>query len=155
MSLIIQDATPTEEEINFYDYGIQLTRSFRALKLWLSLKVFGLENFRKAVDRGIELAEEAERNLRRSGCWQVVTAAQMGMITFRFQAPEMADSDLDRLHQKLVAEVAAEGRALVNTTILRGRRTIHLCTINPRTTTDDIRETLDQLESIAKRLAGL
>ncbi len=151
----LQDATPTEEEINFYDYGIQLTRSFRALKLWLSLKVFGLENFRKAVDRGMELAEEAERVLRRSGCWQVVTPAQMAMVTFRFHAPEIGASDLDRLHEQLVAEVTAGGWALVSTTILRERTTIHLCTINPRTTTDDIQETVDQLESIAKRLAGL
>ena len=116
----LKDTTPAEEEINFYDYGIQLTRGFRALKLWLSLKVFGLENFRKAVERGVELAEEAERMLRRSGCWQVVTPAQMAMVTFRFRATEMEASDLDRLHEQLVAEVTAEGWALVNTTILRG-----------------------------------
>jgi glutamate/tyrosine decarboxylase-like PLP-dependent enzyme len=149
----LKDATPEEGEVNFYDYGIQLTRSFRALKLWLSLKVFGLENFAKAVDRGMELAVETEKILRSTGCWQVVTPAQMGMVTFRYRAPEIAALEMDRLHQQIVNEIISGGWAMLSTTILRGRTTIHMCTINPRTTTEDIRETIDRLESIAKRLA--
>ncbi len=48
----LKDLESTDEEVNFYNYGIQLSRSFRALKLWMSLKVFGLDAFRKAVARG-------------------------------------------------------------------------------------------------------
>ena len=51
--------------VNLGDYGIQLTRSFRALKLWLSIKTFGMAAFRKAVTRGFELAEFAESELAR------------------------------------------------------------------------------------------
>src|SRR6185437_11213819 len=63
------------EEVNFGNYGVQLTRSFRALKLWLSLRTFGVSNFRKAIARGIEIAEIAERELRANAEWEVVTPA--------------------------------------------------------------------------------
>src|SRR5690242_10061188 len=80
----LKDLERTGKEINFCDYGIQLSRSFRALKLWMSLKVFGLQAFREAVARGFLLAEFAETLLRASPHWEIVTAASMGVITFRF-----------------------------------------------------------------------
>src|SRR5437763_4654275 len=57
----LRDVHREIEEINPCDYGIQLTRSFRALKVWLSLETFGLAAFREALTRGFELAEIAER----------------------------------------------------------------------------------------------
>jgi len=62
----LKDLDSTDEEVNFYNYGIQLSRSIRALKLWMSLKVFGLNAFRKAVARGFVLAEFGETLLRAS-----------------------------------------------------------------------------------------
>ena len=66
----IQD--PAGQEINFFDYGIQMTRGFRALKMWLSIKTFGIRAFRGAIERGIELAEVAETELRKSSNWDPV-----------------------------------------------------------------------------------
>ena len=64
-----------EREVVFYEHGVQLTRSFRALKLWMSLRIYGLEAFRATIDRGIALAEEAEQMLRADPRWEVVTPA--------------------------------------------------------------------------------
>ncbi|MGH8654765.1 MAG: pyridoxal-dependent decarboxylase [Gammaproteobacteria bacterium] len=61
-----KDEELSEEEVNFCDLGIQLTRRFRALKLWLSLKTFGLKAFREAVARGLNLARTAEAILAKS-----------------------------------------------------------------------------------------
>jgi glutamate/tyrosine decarboxylase-like PLP-dependent enzyme len=149
------DVDPAREEVNFYDYGIQLTRSFRALKLWLSFKIFGLDSFSKAVDRGFELAEEAERSIWKSALLSVVTPPQMGIVTFRFVLPEGMDGDLEDINQRIVAEMIADGFAMVSTTTLRGRTVLRMCTINPRTTTSDIRETVDKIEAAGRRLAGL
>src|SRR5256885_8333600 len=77
------------EEGNFGNYGVQLTRAFRALKLWLSLRTFGLENFRKAIARGIEIAEVAEKELASSEQWEIVTPAHLAIITFRYVAPQL------------------------------------------------------------------
>jgi glutamate/tyrosine decarboxylase-like PLP-dependent enzyme len=147
------DVDPAREEVNFYDYGIQLTRGFRALKLWLSFKAFGADSFRAAVERGFELAEEAESSIRESSHLRVVTPAQMGIVTFRFEPPSGTGGDSEYIHQLIVPELIADGFAMVSTTTLRDRTVLRMCTINPRTTSSDIRDTVAKIESIGKRLA--
>ncbi len=128
-------------EVNPCDYGIQLTRGFRALKLWMSLKVFGLDSFRAAIDRGFELAEFAQRCLERMPGWEVVSPAQMGIVCFRY------GSD-DELPHKLVDAMLAGGYALLTSTVLGGHPVLRLCTINPRTSEADIEQTLARLHSL-------
>jgi glutamate/tyrosine decarboxylase-like PLP-dependent enzyme len=147
------DVDPAQEEINFYDYGIQLTRSFKALKLWLSFKIFGLENFSKAIDRGFELAEEAERRIRESASLQVVTPAQMGIVTCRFEPPAGTEVDVDDVNQRIVHEMIADGFAMVSSTTLGDKTVLHMCTINPRATLVDIRRTVEKIEDLGTRLS--
>ena len=64
----------------FRERGPQLTRSARALKLWLSLTVFGLDAFKAAIERGIDLAEHAERTLLERDGWDVVSPACLAIV---------------------------------------------------------------------------
>lgn len=145
----LRDAHRLREEVNFCDHGIQLTRGFRALKLWLSLKAFGLEAFRQAVAWGFHLAELAEARLRESPVWEIVSPAQMGIVAFRYATGNRSPEARDAINQQLAADITASGFAVIASTTLRGRITLRLCTINPRTTEDDIRETIARLEALA------
>jgi aromatic-L-amino-acid decarboxylase len=140
----LDDAQPGAGEVNFCDYGLQLTRRFNALKLWMSLKVFGADAFADAVDLGIGLAEHAEHELRAAPHWEVITPAQLGVITFRYRPPETTwtPSALDELQRRIADRTVANGFAMVATTMLSGRRVLRLCTINPRTSRQDIERTL-------------
>jgi aromatic-L-amino-acid/L-tryptophan decarboxylase len=129
-------------EFNPCDHGIQLTRTFRALKLWMSLEYFGLAAFRAAIERGFVLAEFAEQKLRSMPRWQVVTPAEMGIVTFRRRGVD--DSYYHALHQTMLAE----GFAFLSSTVLNGRMALRLCTINPRNTESDITRTLDWLDAV-------
>ncbi len=150
----LKDTDKGEENVNFYDYGVQLTRGFRALKLWMSLKVFGLDAFRQAVDWGFEQAEIAAQFLAQNPRWQVVAGPQMGVINFRYVPErEMSPEAVDALQQAIVNEIVASGWAMIATTILKGKKVIRLVLINPRTTTDDIRETIDRLAASGERLS--
>ena len=60
----LQDTRLGSEEVNFAERGVQLSRQFRALKLWMSLQVFGRRAFAAAVERGFQIAELAEAELR-------------------------------------------------------------------------------------------
>jgi glutamate/tyrosine decarboxylase-like PLP-dependent enzyme len=133
------------EEINFCDHGIQLTRGFRALKLWLSLRIFGVAAFREAVEHGIGLAEVAESRLRRSSAWIVVTTAQLGIITFRH-------AHGSHLTRSIVDRANADGHLVLTSTVIAGQDVLRLCTINPRTTIEDIESSVDRLEEIAAAL---
>jgi len=147
----LRDIQRGEEEINLCDYGLELTRRFRALKLWMSLKVFGLEAFRDAVARGLHLAETAEELLRARPGWEVVTPAQLGIVTARYRLPNLPEEHVDALQQRLVDALIADGFAMVATTVLRGRAVLRLCTINPRTTEADLEETIARIEWLARR----
>ena len=85
------------EEVNFSDLGLQLTRTARALKIWLSFSYFGIDAFRAAVDRSIELALMAERIVRDSPTLELLSPASLGIICFRRRFE--ADDDDERLEQ--------------------------------------------------------
>jgi len=108
----------------------------------MSLKVFGLEAFRRAIARGINLAEQAEEMLRQSPCWEVVTPAQLGIITFRYISNGRSSAELDILNQQIIEEMIVDGFAMLSSTVLRGQTVLRLCTINPRTSEADILETI-------------
>ena len=149
----LKDVDRAEEEVNFCDYGIQLTRGFRALKLWMSFKIFGLESFRKAIARGITLAELSEKILLESPRWETVSPAQMGIIAFRYVPAGRSPAEIDAINQRLVDEMTSDGYAMVSSTVLRGRTALRMCTINPRTTEADIRETIQRLDRLGNKLS--
>lgn len=138
-------------EVNLCDYGIQLTRGFRALKLWMSLRVFGVAAFREAVDRGFALAEYAEQCLAAEPeTWEVVSPAQMAIVVFRFRggaSSSRAAQDADQV--RIVETMLKQGRAFAGSTTHDGRKVLRMCTINPRTTDEDIRETVALLRRAA------
>ncbi len=148
----LKEINRAEEEVNFCDYGIQLTRGFRALKLWMSLKVFGRKAFAAAVSRGFELAEFAENLLRQLPNWSIVTPAQMGIVTFRYVPEGASASEVSRLNERLVAEMIRDGFAMLSSTTLRGESVLRLCPINPRTTEADLQETINRLDRFASTI---
>lgn len=149
----LQDTARAEdEEINYYDYGFQLTRSFRALKLWLSLKTFGAAAFRQAIERGFALAELAEALLRQQPHWEIVAPATMAIVAFRYAPPGVTEEKLNELQQRLVAAQIADGFALATSTVLRGQTALRLCPINPRTTEADIRATIEWLTRLGQQI---
>lgn len=150
----LQDVHRDVEAINFCDYGIQLSRSFRALKLWMSLQVFGLAEFRRAVERGLDLAERAEAILRQDPAWEMVTPARLAVVTFRFAAPGLSAEALERVNLGIVDGLRAGGFAVVTSTRLGGRTALRLCTINPRTTQADLAGTIERIAAIGRQLAA-
>jgi len=144
----LDDAVGEQDEVNFSEHGIQLTRSFRALKLWMTLKVFGRKSVAEAVSRGFERAEQAEQLLRKKAAWTVVTRAQMGVVTFRCEPTGMSDDAVDELNRRLASAIREDGTAFLTKTSLNDRPVLRLCPINPRTTSEALRETVDRLDSL-------
>jgi aromatic-L-amino-acid decarboxylase len=128
------------EEVNFRDRSVQLTRTSRALKLWLSLRVFGLAAFREAIAHGIALAEHAESVLRARPGWEVVSPAQLAIVCFRREGADQT---------RLAAAMVEDGFAAPSTTEVGGRVALRLCTINPRTTVEDIERTIERMEALS------
>jgi aromatic-L-amino-acid decarboxylase len=133
------DTTARFGEIDFRDRTLELSRRARALKLWLTFQTYGVGRIRTAIARGIELAEYAEQVLNADDRWEVVTPAQLGIVTFTRPGANAEE------HEACAAALNRDGYAAVTSTKLSGRSVLRLCTINPRTTEHDIVSTLDRL----------
>jgi len=140
----MQDVTPGEDEINFCDQGIALTRRFRALKIWLSVKVLGVGWYRALVERCCALAELAADLLRDAGAFESLHPPQLSIVCFRYvrrsagtdQPASLAE--LNRLNLALVERLRETGRAFLSSTQLRGRVALRFCFVNWRTTASDV-----------------
>ncbi|MGH1385294.1 pyridoxal phosphate-dependent decarboxylase family protein [Kordia sp.] len=150
----LRDVEGNESEINFYDHGIQLTRRFRALKFYMSVKTFGLNSFKAAVQYNLELAEKVEGILRKSAKWEVISPATLAVINFRYNpiGKNFSEKKLDALNQEISKQVIGSVEALLVTTVLQGQVVLRMCLINPRTTLQHVQETLDCCEKIAATL---
>ena len=135
----LADVRTNTTNVNFGDRSPELTRRSRALKLWLMFRIYGAGRIREAIERTIGLAEHAQRVLEADSAWEVVTPAQLGIVTFT------RDGWTDEDHKERAAALAASGYAVVTSTVLQGRSVLRLCTINPLTTEADIEQTLERL----------
>lgn len=150
----LRDVEGNASEINFYDHGIQLTRRFRALKFYMSIKTFGLQSFKAAVQYNLDTAEKVESILRKSSKWEVISPATLAVINFRYNpiGKQLTEKELDALNQEISKQVIAQGEALLVTTVLQGQVVLRMCLINPRTTLQHVQETLQCCEDIATAL---
>jgi len=147
----LRDIEGNESEINFYDHGIQLTRRFRALKFYMSIKTFGLNAFSNAIQYSIKLTENLENILRKSPKWEVISPATLAIINFRCNPInyDLPEKELDKLNQYISKQIITSRNAVLVTTILLDQVVLRMCLINPRTTIDVIQETLDLCENYA------
>jgi len=144
----LQDAAvgtgdPRERPVNFMDRGLQLMRSARALKVWMSLKFFGVDAFRQVIDRCLDLAAQAETTLRESGQFEILSPASLGVVCFRRITDDGGHrvrdgAALEAINTKLVNELAASGEALVSSTRVNGTYALRFCILNHGTSWDDV-----------------
>lgn len=138
----------TQGEVNFSDLGLQLTRASRSLKLWLSLKYFGVDAFRAAIDRSLDLARHAQVRIETFAELELVAPAVLGVVCFRRRPDGVRDEDeLEDLNAALIAGLAESGRGMISSTRLDGRFVLRLCVLNHNSSAADVDEVLDYLES--------
>jgi glutamate/tyrosine decarboxylase-like PLP-dependent enzyme len=137
----LRDVEAHGGETEFRNMSLELTRRARSIKIWLTVRAYGLDRIEAAVLRGIELAELAGRMIEADPFWQLMTPAQLGVVTF--VGAGLSDAD----HVGRANALAESGYAAVSTTELGGRTVLRLCTINPLTTEADIAGTLQRLRA--------
>ena len=143
------------EAFDFYDRGPQMSRGWRAMKVWMSLRYYGAEGYRRFFRRTIDNARYLHELVAGHPDWEVVQPEpSLYIYSFRFRPAGVAEADLDDLNARLADEVKARRVALVMTTRIRGRVTQRFSIANHRTTRDDIREVFEAMTRIGRELAG-
>lgn len=128
----MQDANRDMPDLSPAEVSPELTKHFRALRMWLPLMVLGVAPFRAALEEKLLLARHAARQLEALG-FEVGPAPDLSVVTFRW-APDGVDSQrLDLLNQQIVDGVRRDGRVFISSTMLDGRFTMRLAILSFRT----------------------
>jgi glutamate/tyrosine decarboxylase-like PLP-dependent enzyme len=120
----------TERDVNLGDRGLQLTRSFRALKLWWSLRAFGVDAFRAAVEHSLELAAHAARLVEEHPRLELLAPPSLGIVCFRRVVPGGSEAEHEAVNAALVGALEHSGTALATSTRVRGTYALRLCVMN-------------------------
>src|SRR5215217_810614 len=130
--------TPEQEKVRSgSDYGIQLGRRFRALKLWMVMRYFGQDGLAARIREHCRLARLFASWVDKSPDWEVMAPVPLGLVCFRAR-PE-GERDLDALNETIMHGVNASGRALLSHTRLNDKLTLRLSIGNIRTTEQHVR----------------
>ena len=141
--------------VNYMDYGIQLGRRFRALKLWMVLRAFGAEGLAARVRHQVALAQAFAQWVRAEPGWVVDAPVHFSLVCFRYQPAGMNDADADALNEKVMAKVNATGEAYLSHTKLRGRYVMRLAIGNIRTDERHVRRAWELLSEQAATLQAI
>ena len=153
---VLQDSVWGANHPNFADRGLQLSRSPRALKIWMSVQTFGMARFREAVLQGMDLAQQAAHYVERSPKLELMAQVSLSIVCFRVNPDGEADeATLEELNRKVLARVFWDDLAFLSSTSLKGVFSLRLCILNHTTTWEDVRSTLDRVVQLAEEaLAG-
>ena len=132
-ALIPEYLTAPEEAVNYMDYGLQLGRRFRALKLWFVLRHFGADGIRERLRGHIALAQEFAQWVREEPNWEVLAPHPLSVVCFRYAPPSCDEAELDRRNAQILHDVNATGEAFLSHTKIEGRYALRLAIGNLRT----------------------
>lgn len=141
-----------EEQTNFYELGLQNSRGFRALKVWLAIRRVGRGGFARMISDDIALARRLAQNIARHGDFEGGPGG-LSIVTFRYAPRELrsgpeAEERLNRLNTELLTRLQDGGEAFVSNAVVGGKFLLRACIVNFRTGHADV----DALPEIVARV---
>ncbi len=151
--------------LDYLEYGPQMSRGFRALKVWMSIKHYGVEGYRKLLSQNLRAAEHLDGLVRSAPDFEALHEPTLFIYSFRY-APEdlrsrasrsgreraLVDSYLDRLNQRITDELQLTGIAFLMTTSVRERTVLRMSICSHRTTLEDIEVVFDKVRELGQAL---
>ena len=139
--------------VNYRDWGIQLGRRFRALKLWFVIRSYGVEGLRQLVRKHVALAADLARWVKEAPGFELMAPVPFGLVCFRYRLNGVPDTQVDDLNRRLLARVNATRRVHLTHTQLEGRYVIRLVVGQRETERQHVEEAWRLIKEAAKELS--
>ncbi|MBV8333691.1 MAG: hypothetical protein JO192_13215, partial [Candidatus Eremiobacteraeota bacterium] len=133
----------------FTDYTIDLSRSFRALKVWFVVKEHGARALGAAIEENVRQAKLLGEAVDADDAFELLAPVQLNIVCFRYRTPGLPDEELDRFNDELVVALQESGTAVTSSTTVGTRRAIRVNITNPRTRDEDLTLLLDTIKKLA------
>jgi aromatic-L-amino-acid/L-tryptophan decarboxylase len=138
-----------DEAFAYWDYGVELSRRFRALKVWLTLSYYGVRRIAEAVSNDISLAAYMGELVKAADDFELLAPVELSICCFRY-VPPGRNTDLDQLNELIMSRVQTSGRAYLSNATVNGHFALRACITNFRTTKSDIEMTLETIRDAAR-----
>lgn len=156
-ALVPEYLVTAEQDVaeNLMDYGVQLGRRFRALKLWMVLRAFGSEGMAARIRAHCALAHELASWIEAAPDWEVVAPVPFSVVCFRYAPAGATEAELEQVNAAILGRVNAGGEAFLSHTKLGGRYVVRLAIGNLRTERAHVARTWELLQEAARGRAAL
>ena len=141
--LVTRDA---DDVVNYMDYGVQLGRKFRALKLWMVIRAFGTKGLADRLRSHCALARTFAGWVKATNDWELMAPVPFSLVCFRYAPAGVSDAECDRMNEAIMHAVNADGEVFLSHTKLNGRYTLRLAIGNIRTEERHIALAWEQLK---------
>jgi glutamate/tyrosine decarboxylase-like PLP-dependent enzyme len=152
---LVHDAdSPVVGPVSFNERGPELSRGFKALKVWVGIKRHGRKGYAAAVEHDVAMARFLADELRRRDDFELLAEPVLSIANFRYRPRgiDLADSDLDRLNRQIVNRLVGSGEFFVAPTVLKGRTSMRAAIVNFRTREDDLLALLDEAARVGRQI---
>jgi glutamate/tyrosine decarboxylase-like PLP-dependent enzyme len=139
----------------FVERGVELSRGFKALKVWMGLKRHGRRGYAAAIERDVALAELLSDELDLRPGFERLSETVLSIVNFRYRPPGVPEPELDTLNRAIVNRLVGSGSFFLAPTVLKGRTSMRVCIVNFRTKPDDLTFLLDEAARIGGELIGV
>lgn len=136
----------------FGDFGLELSRGFRALKVWFTLQEHGADRLGAMIEGCCRLAAQAAEEVGRRPQLELLAPTTLNILCFRYRAEGLSEPQLDRLNERIVTELQTSGVAAPSATRLGGKLAIRACVVNHRTEPADLQLLIEEVLSLGGRL---
>jgi aromatic-L-amino-acid decarboxylase len=140
-----------DEVVNLMDYGVQLGRRFRALKLWMVIRAFGAEGLAARLENHCALARTFAGWVERENDWEVSAPVPFSLVCFRYAPAGTSEEERERLNAAILQRVNESGEAYLSHTKLNGRYVLRLAVGNIRTEEKHVARAWVLLREAARR----
>lgn len=141
-------------EYAYWDHTPELSRRFRALKIWFVLKIHGARALQQAIEANIAVAQHLARTVETSSDFELMAPAPLSIVCFRYiGAGVTGPAAIDAFNKRLMVEVQREGDSYLSNATIGGRFALRACIVNFRTTPADVERLLDTIRRVAARMA--
>src|SRR2546428_3451411 len=138
------------EGFAFFEESIELSRRFRALKLWLSLRLHGMRVFRDVIRKNMELATRLGAAVANHPEFELLAPVELSAVCFRHRVGEPAtDEELNRHNSAILKRLVERGRVYLSNTTVRGKFALRACIVNHRTTDADVDSVIPEVLAAA------
>jgi aromatic-L-amino-acid decarboxylase len=144
-----------DEAFAFWDYGPELSRRFRALKVWMLLKGVGLDSLGEAIESNLACARYLESMVRASDDFEMAAPVELSIFCFRHVPAQLRSESpetIDAFNERLLIALQRDGSSYLSNATLGARFALRGCVLNYRTTLRDMDILLDDLRRVAKSL---